>query len=370
MRILVVSSYPPEENGLAEFNNDLLREIHKVDPKLEFYGIAINADADSYKYKPNILGQIRKHKLEDYAGAADVINNSSADLVILEHEFGQFGGHDGDHVISLLSNIKKKVLLIAHTVPVRSDTHHLASRRAFFTNTHKYVSAYITFLEEGRNTLASYGISKSRIHVIPHATPDIRCPHKPNIGRALKLFSFGFFHPNKGHTYAVEAIASVKKQGVKCEYTIVGQTLNNPVSKSYLARLKGLVEKHGLEDCVKIRNHYMQRAQLYEYICDCDLGIVPYQYHSYTASGPLSFFIGAAKPTITTRFAYARSIFTADETIFASFRSSESIAEAVVKVDANRPLLERMNANVSKLRDRLLWPRLAPRYVQVINSLS
>ena len=58
---------------------------------------------------------IQQNDTEDYLRAAYMINNSAVDLVILQHEYGIFGGSDGALVIKFAAHLKKPFILVTHT---------------------------------------------------------------------------------------------------------------------------------------------------------------------------------------------------------------------------------------------------------------
>ncbi len=50
-----------------------------------------------------------------YATAAHAINNSHADVVSIQHEFGIFGGREGEHILDLISKLNRPVVSTLHT---------------------------------------------------------------------------------------------------------------------------------------------------------------------------------------------------------------------------------------------------------------
>src|ERR1044071_6297075 len=101
MRIAYISTFPPRQCGIATFNENLSQSIQKnLKAKQLFEGdfaIALNDsdDKNDYEYNSKVKYVIRQENREDYEEAAQTINDSNADLCILQHEFGIYGGQSG-----------------------------------------------------------------------------------------------------------------------------------------------------------------------------------------------------------------------------------------------------------------------------------
>lgn len=68
----------------------------------ESFVIALNDNDLSYDYPKELKLTIRQERQEDYLQAVKFINLSGADLCVLEHEFGIFGGQNGVYILPLL----------------------------------------------------------------------------------------------------------------------------------------------------------------------------------------------------------------------------------------------------------------------------
>src|SRR5260370_41037444 len=99
MKIAYISTYPPRECGIATFNQNLMRAVnanYSERNKLLDSGfvVALN-DSESlqeYEYPEEVKYVIRQNHQKDYIRAANYINTSNADVCIMEHEFGIYGG--------------------------------------------------------------------------------------------------------------------------------------------------------------------------------------------------------------------------------------------------------------------------------------
>ena len=103
LRVLFIGTYVPKECGIATFTFDLLNSVSGVHDEIHCEVIALNDPSETFDYPEEVVFQIKRDKLEDYYRAADFINQSDADIVCLQHEFGLFWGNAGDYIFALLS---------------------------------------------------------------------------------------------------------------------------------------------------------------------------------------------------------------------------------------------------------------------------
>ena len=117
--ILYIASFPPRECGIATFTQDLTNAMDKeFNPALKSKVLAINDNGTSiYNYPRKVRWQISEVNMEDYLQRANEINRThDIKLVNIQHEYGIFGGEDGNYILPLLELIRKPVVVTFHTV--------------------------------------------------------------------------------------------------------------------------------------------------------------------------------------------------------------------------------------------------------------
>ena len=110
-KICFLSTFPPKECGIATFTQDLSSAMNReFNPKLKSRIIALNDDTHTYNYNENVIIEINKNDIDDYINKAKEINQSKEiKLICIQHEFGIFGGEDGNHLIPFLELIEKPI---------------------------------------------------------------------------------------------------------------------------------------------------------------------------------------------------------------------------------------------------------------------
>src|SRR5688572_20778976 len=117
MKIVFLGTYPPRECGIGIFTKDLFDSIIPnsstvgsttltENEPLEGYVVAMNDHDNTYPYPKEVKLTIRQEHQRDYLEAVKYINLSGADLCILEHEFGIFGGQNGIYILPLLHRLE------------------------------------------------------------------------------------------------------------------------------------------------------------------------------------------------------------------------------------------------------------------------
>ena len=108
MRIAYISTYPPRECGIATFNQNLMHAItanfpERVGLSQGGFVVALNdsENIQEYEYPDEVKYVIRQNHQKDYIRAANYINTSIADVCIMEHEFGIYGGESGIYILPL-----------------------------------------------------------------------------------------------------------------------------------------------------------------------------------------------------------------------------------------------------------------------------
>lgn len=377
MKFCTISSFPPRHCGIAEFHQDLMAELLSLLPPGSLISVAINeGDSLVNNYPPDVKFQIRKSNRDDYFKAATFINQEKPDVVLLQHEFGLFGGYSGKYALDLIENIERPIICILHTIPIKTHAHKPIAKKNFFLKANPHVKKFIVIAPEGKTKLVSYGISPRKIQVISHGAPDILPYNRPNLRQELALpeksflvLIFGLVHYSKGIEYAILAMKELVRKKLNCQLLINCDPLRGKENEKYTFYLQSLIKKFHLSKNVFFRKEFLSKEKLYAYINASDIGILPYIHYSYISSGVLSFFVAAAKPIITTRFAYASYLLPKDSTSFVPFKNSRAISQAIYRLATDKSYYLAIKEKLMVLRQSILWENKAKEYLRVIKEM-
>src|SRR5476651_1423563 len=182
MKIAYISTYPPRECGLATFNHNLMHAIsaNYPDRKSLLQGgfvVALNdsEDVHEYEYPEEVKYVIRQNHQKDYIRAANYINTSAADVCIMEHEFGIYGGESGIYILPLINRLEKPLVSILHTI-LRDPSY---VQRIIIREIAEQSSKIIVMSQRAVEFLTTiYEIPAEKIQLIEHGVPDVESPEE------------------------------------------------------------------------------------------------------------------------------------------------------------------------------------------------
>ncbi len=109
-RVAIIGNSQPRQCGIATFTNDLATALASVYPEVAWPIVAMNDTPQGYAYPPIVRLTIDQSDPAAYLRAADTLNRSGVELVLLQHEYGIFGGSAGDYLLPLLRRLRMPVV--------------------------------------------------------------------------------------------------------------------------------------------------------------------------------------------------------------------------------------------------------------------
>ena len=125
--ILVVTSYPPRECGIATYSQDLIRAINnKFNNSLCLKVCALESSETNYSYPGEVKYVLKTSIAAEYEILARKINlNNRIKLVLIQHEFGLFQKQENAFT-QFLFELSKPVVIVFHTVLPHPDVQLLS----------------------------------------------------------------------------------------------------------------------------------------------------------------------------------------------------------------------------------------------------
>ncbi|MGN6508343.1 MAG: glycosyltransferase [Chitinophaga sp.] len=189
--------------------------------------IAMNDEGQVYDYPPEVTFTVRQQHMQDYLDAADHVNNTDVDLVIVQHEFGIFGGESGIYLLPFLHRIKTPYIVTFHTVLKEPSFMQKSVVREIALHASRVIvmsRLATSFLED------IYEVPADKIMLIPHGVPDfeqlsISSDILPEALRHRKvIFTFGLLSRNKGIETVINALPAVIGRHPDILYVVAGKT--------------------------------------------------------------------------------------------------------------------------------------------------
>ncbi len=372
MKIAYLSTYMPRPCGLATFNSNLKNAIEKNLSKTDgkSYVIAINDQDDlaQYTYGKEVEYVIRQQHQTDYIQAANFINNSDADICIMQHEFGIYGGDSGIYVLPLINRLEKPLVTILHTV--LKEPSYL--QKLIVQDIAKQSSKIVVMATKAVNFLTEiYGISKEKIALIEHGVPDYaddihEILNKPKLlpGKRV-LLTFGLISRNKGLETAIKALPAIVKNHPDVVYTIIGKThphiLKNQ-GEEYRDYLKKLASDLGVSKNVNFINSFVSEEDLAKYLRASEIYITPYLNEAQITSGTLSYAVGAGAAVVSTPYWHAQELLANNRGKLFDFGNHEALSEIVNHLLDDDKALKNIRDNAYSYGLSLRYPKIGGLY--------
>ena len=387
LKICFVSSYIPRQCGIATYTNNLMSAVKSANKEVEFSIVAMNDE--EYKYSNVVKQTINQNNNQDYIKAAEFINKSKIDVVSLQHEFGIYGGFNGNKLLYLLRHLKKPVVMTMHTVPISANKPYKivakrsGSRIKLIKKISNYVDAITVMTELAKEFLVNeIKIPSDKIFVVPHGAPILTPAHiKEYLSQRKKIglneddfviSSFGLITPKKGLEYAIKAMPDIIKHNPdkNIKYLILGR--HHPKKpKAYLDSLISLTKKLGLENNVIFDSHYLHDKEIYHYLVNTDIYITPYYSKEQASSGTLSYAIACGKCIVSTPYIFAQDVVNRYKVgKLVEFKSAKSISEVVSDLIQHPDEMKKFAHNSSLMGEKIQWPKIGNEFLNIFNKVN
>jgi glycosyltransferase involved in cell wall biosynthesis len=363
----LLSTYPPTQCGLATFSAALLAHLPETGDNV---GVVRVLDEPAPRNSPLIVHDLVNSCAASAAEAVGIIDGF--DVAIVQHEYGIYGGHDGEDLIPLLNALTVPSIVVLHTV-LADPTDH---QRRVLDAVISAADTVVTMTRTGRaRVLGMYGPSPGKVVVVPHGAAGTlaarsAAPRRPGGPRVL---TWGLLGPGKGIEHAIEAVARLRDGGLRVDYTVAGQThprVRASNGEAYRKSLQALARARGVDDSVHFDGRYLPVSALVDLVGTADVVLLPYDSVEQVTSGVLIEAVTAAKPVISTRFPHAVELLSGGAGLLIERQDPAGIAAALRRALTEPGLSERMSRRAAGIAPQLLWPAVASCYRELAATLT
>jgi glycosyltransferase involved in cell wall biosynthesis len=360
-----ISTYPPTLCGLATFTSALHAEL--VVPGGAGRVVRV-VDTPQRRGRAEVVGELVAGDPSSVHRAAQLLDDS--DVVIVQHEFGAYGGADGDEILLLLAEVRVPTLVVLHTV-LSAPTGH---QRSVLEQVVSLADAVVTMTATARDRLAAgYAVDMTKVSVIPHGAPAVRHSPAPTFRTAQPtILTWGLLGPGKGIEWGIEAMASLTDLFPMPRYIVAGQTHPKVLlseGEAYRDRLIEQVRRLSLTATVRFDGHYRHETALAALVDAADVVLLPYDSTDQVTSGVLIEAVAALKPVIATRFPHAVELLSGGAGLLVPHQDPTAIAEALRTLLTRRAVAAGMTKAAGATAPELLWPAVAERYRHLAERL-
>lgn len=360
-----VSTYPPTICGLATFTSSLFAEL--VTSAGNEGAVIRVVETPQPFVSAEVVGELVAGDPRSAYSAAAVLN--AGDIAIVQHEYGVFGGADGDEVVALLAALTVPSVVVLHTV-LSAPTPH---QKSVLESVATLADAVVTMTATAHDRLASrYDVDMRKVSVIPHGAPAIR--HHPPTLRTDRptVLTWGLIGPGKGIEWGIEAMSALGDLYPAPRYVVAGQTHPKVLlrdGEAYRERLKAQVAELALTGHVSFDSRYRDNASLGELVDSADVVLLPYDSTDQVTSGVLIEAVAALKPVIATRFPHAVELLSDGAGLLVPQKNPAAIAAALRTLLTQPDLAAGMTRAAGATAPELLWSAVGERYLDLAGRL-
>ena len=377
MRAAIVSTYPPRACGIGTFAADVRATLLGVDG-IERAELVAVVNEPSSPQRRGLLGTIAQNVRGDYVRTARMLDRLDVDVVLLQHEYGIFGGPDGEYVLSFARNLSQPLVITLHTVLSEPTPHQAEVLAELCAEAELVIVMTRTAL---RLLVASGACPEEKVRVVPHGAPtrltaraaaelDEPNPYSTGGGRFL-LSTFGLISAGKGLETVIEALPEITDRHPEVVYVIAGRTHPDVARREgerYRLTLERRVLELGLGDHVEFDDRFLAIEELSDLLAATDVFVTPYHGREQIASGALTFAIAAGCGVVSTPYWYAQDMLASGAGRLVPFSDPAALARAVCDYIEQPETLAAARAEARRIGSGLAWPSVAEATAAVLSE--
>jgi glycosyltransferase involved in cell wall biosynthesis len=374
--VLVMSSYPPRECGIATYSQDLIKALNnKFSNSMSLKVCALESGATSFEYPSEVDYTLKTSIAADYERLSRQINkNNNVQIVLVQHEFGFFKEQE-PAFLKFLFEISKPVVIVFHTVlPHPGDDLKLKIQKIVAACSSVIV---MTHISAGILT-GDYGLPEQKISVIPHGTHLV--PHlsknflkkKYGLKNRKVLTTFGLLSSGKGIETTLDAMPAIIKSNPDVAFLVIGKTHPEVVKNEgerYRENLEQKVTEYDLQNHVVFINKYLALPELLEYLQLTDIYLFTANDPNQAVSGTFAYAMSCACPIISTPIPHAREVLTADTGIIFDFHNSRQLADGVKRLLGDNAMRKHLSVNSLQKITSTAWENSAIAHASLFEKL-
>jgi glycosyltransferase involved in cell wall biosynthesis len=324
-------------------------------------------EAGALDHPPPVVAELVRGSAESHDSAAEALEDF--DVVILQHEFGIYGGEEGAHVVELAERLTAPLIVVFHTVLERPSFF----QRAIVEGLAETAEFVVVQSKAAQTRLqGAHALDPERVRVIPHGARANLGPKTP-IGGRSSILTWGLIGPGKGIEFVIEALARLRDLDPPPRYLVLGQThprIRATEGESYRESLIAQARTLGVDDLVDFDGAYRPTEGVLAEVRAADVVVLPYRSRDQVVSGVLVEAIASGKPVVATRFPHAVELIGKGSGLLVPHEDPEAIAAALRSLLTDKALAARAAAVARRQARAHHWQTVGRAYWQLARAAA
>ena len=379
IKMLIVSSYPPRECGLATFSNDIINAVKAVfGNTLPIEVCALQNEENEFDYNQEVTYTLLTSKIEEYRLIAEKINErKDIGLVCIQHEFGLYGGEYGDYILAFILALNKPIVTIFHTALPNPTEKRKKIVQAIIDLSDKII---VLTKKSQAILITNYAAPISKIKSIPHGNHSVLWEQKQflknkyHFSDKIVLSTFGLISENKNIETTLFALPEIITNYPELIYLIIGKThpeiIKNEGEK-YRKKLEFIVKELYLDSHVIFINEYLELKQLLEYLTLSDIYLFSSKDPNQAVSGTFTYAMSCGCAVISTPIPHAvETIVDGTGILLTEFENPEEFRNAILSLLEDNEKRINMGEKAFSLAHITSWENIAIQYRLLFDLLT
>jgi glycosyltransferase involved in cell wall biosynthesis len=315
---------------------------------------------------PRVVGELVGGSAPSIAACADLLSQS--DVAVIQHEYGIYGGIDGDDVVEVMRQLTVPSMLVAHTVP-RNPTPH---QKSVLEEVARLADRVVVMSDAAsERLLRGFDVDRHKVSTIAHGATIPQGAQSKRGGRPT-ILTWGLLGPGKGVERVIEAMGSLHELRGRPQYVVAGQTHPKVLAAEGDAYREARIEQarvSGVAGSVSFAPEYRSVSSLAVLVQSCAVVVLPYDSTDQVTSGVLVDAVASGRPVVATAFPHAIELLGSGAGIVVDHDDPDAMVSALRRVLSDPRLAGSMAAEGRRLAPTLAWPSIATSYVALAHRL-
>ncbi len=362
MKIAYVSTYLPQQCGIATYTDYVIHGLQEVSPRLEIKVVAEQGASPVKQKRFEVVPCWDRN--ENYVEPI-IRNIKDADIVHIQHEYGIYSFDD--RLPTLLERLKisgKRTIITIHCVRPGQFCERGVRDELFVRRIAELADEVIVHLDSQKAVLERLGIPSKKIHIIPHGTALSNADKRisrlklklPEEGKIIT--AFGFITPFKGLDVSLEVLKEIREE-VKDVYLFIAGGLPPVTSKKvkdHVELLRKRIKELGLQERVILSNRFIPNEEIPYILGASDIVLFTHYHEDRAVSGSIHLAVGAKKPVIAYRIPKFEEVKNICDELLILPGDISGIAKTAIRLFTDREFERYVLDRTESFRRATSWP--------------